>query len=552
MLKTRSLPNRPSWIAAAVGAPIAISTGVLAQPVVSTTVVFQEGQPIPGLPHPVNQDGAVLSLRAVRSDGQTGFAVLGDCRLAGTWTDVEVVWGLAGTRSVPGILWLPLRQTMPELQAWAGESEVGFAVGRKGELVFSQRMFRGACGESTVETDILDSVWLHSPPPPEEPEATTLALALGTETAPAGVGQSGWSWHSMSQVAVGGGGLDSQASSFWTGVIRHETAGAKGGLWKNNGSKSIVLLGDVSYTGLPAPLATTQPVRSFAVAMDGGNHLEVVALAHGEDPQISAANDLWLLRNKLPVGGATPIATGAEVAATDALPGEVWRELVALGVGTGGNPPIAYRGRTSAPPNQDEVLVRNSVIVLREGTTIDSTLIEGPIQCAAANGSGDILAVWKDVVTLNDLVLLRRGDTIEVESWELDGQGVPLPARTGTIRNFLGPFAAALSSRKGDSSISLHVIASLELPTRSEPPETDASLSGDGRVQALIRVNVENFGPASCLADFDGDDAVTVPDIFAFLSAWFASDPAADFDGNGVIAVPDIFAFLSAWFAGCV
>lgn len=55
----------------------------------------------------------------------------------------------------------------------------------------------------------------------------------------------------------------------------------------------------------------------------------------------------------------------------------------------------------------------------------------------------------------------------------------------------------------------------------------------------------------SCPADFDGDGTLGVPDIFAFLSAWFAQDPAADFDNNGIIAVPDIFAFLSAWFAGC-
>jgi hypothetical protein len=44
---------------------------------------------------------------------------------------------------------------------------------------------------------------------------------------------------------------------------------------------------------------------------------------------------------------------------------------------------------------------------------------------------------------------------------------------------------------------------------------------------------------------------VQVPDIFAFLAAWFAEDTAADFDGIGGIAVPDIFAFLAAWFAGC-
>ncbi len=55
----------------------------------------------------------------------------------------------------------------------------------------------------------------------------------------------------------------------------------------------------------------------------------------------------------------------------------------------------------------------------------------------------------------------------------------------------------------------------------------------------------------SCVADFDGNGQVQVPDIFAFLSAWFASDPAADVDGNGLIQVPDVFTFLSLWFAGC-
>ena len=55
-----------------------------------------------------------------------------------------------------------------------------------------------------------------------------------------------------------------------------------------------------------------------------------------------------------------------------------------------------------------------------------------------------------------------------------------------------------------------------------------------------------------CVADYDCSGTVNVPDIFAFLSAWFANDPATDFDGSGLpVAVPDIFAFLSAWFAGC-
>lgn len=53
-----------------------------------------------------------------------------------------------------------------------------------------------------------------------------------------------------------------------------------------------------------------------------------------------------------------------------------------------------------------------------------------------------------------------------------------------------------------------------------------------------------------CLADFNQDTVVSVTDIFAFLTAWFAADPASDLNGGGV-GVSDIFGFLTAWFSGC-
>ncbi len=54
--------------------------------------------------------------------------------------------------------------------------------------------------------------------------------------------------------------------------------------------------------------------------------------------------------------------------------------------------------------------------------------------------------------------------------------------------------------------------------------------------------------PENCVADWCQDGAVGVPDIFCFLSAWFANDPAArNFGGSP--GVPAIFAFLAAWFA---
>lgn len=56
---------------------------------------------------------------------------------------------------------------------------------------------------------------------------------------------------------------------------------------------------------------------------------------------------------------------------------------------------------------------------------------------------------------------------------------------------------------------------------------------------------------SACPADFAGDGAATVEDIFQFLSAWFAGRPGADVDGDGSQTVSDIFAFLNAWFSDC-
>jgi glucose/arabinose dehydrogenase len=52
-------------------------------------------------------------------------------------------------------------------------------------------------------------------------------------------------------------------------------------------------------------------------------------------------------------------------------------------------------------------------------------------------------------------------------------------------------------------------------------------------------------------ADFNGDGTIEIEDLFDFINAWLAGDPAADIDGNGQLAVQDIFAYLNAWFLGC-
>ncbi len=78
----------------------------------------------------------------------------------------------------------------------------------------------------------------------------------------------------------------------------------------------------------------------------------------------------------------------------------------------------------------------------------------------------------------------------------------------------------------------------------------DARLRIGGAGRAFFNVSRPFVLRAPCPADFDADGTLDVPDIFAFLNAWFEGHAAAQTFG-GAAGVPAIFAFLSAWFAGC-
>lgn len=93
------------------------------------------------------------------------------------------------------------------------------------------------------------------------------------------------------------------------------------------------------------------------------------------------------------------------------------------------------------------------------------------------------------------------------------------------------------------------------------PGTAGACCTGTTCATATIETCVSGFLPggvctptnpiACCPVNFNQLNGVDVPDIFAFLAAWFADGPGADFDRNGIREVSDIFSFLAAWFAGC-
>jgi hypothetical protein len=152
--------------------------------------------------------------------------------------------------------------------------------------------------------------------------------------------------------------------------------------------------------------------------------------------------------------------------------------------------------------------------------------------------------------------------------------------QTGVV-SFLATYYDALNTAPQSASIVINGVSSpmaLHLGTpargtyRLTSPLTSSCRSyhfdfrdaSGGAVRYPARGELRTFGeggctedytppttPPPCAADFDGSGALSVSDIFTFISAWFAADPRANFNTVGGLTVDDIFAFLNAWFAAC-
>lgn len=68
---------------------------------------------------------------------------------------------------------------------------------------------------------------------------------------------------------------------------------------------------------------------------------------------------------------------------------------------------------------------------------------------------------------------------------------------------------------------------------------------------ARSSVGIARWGVPACPADVNGDQVVTVQDVFEFIDLWFAHDASADIDLSGDINVQDVFVYLNLWFEGC-
>ncbi len=218
----------------------------------------------------------------------------------------------------------------------------------------------------------------------------------------------------------------------------------------------------------------------------------------------------------------------AQEGSPSAVAGRNWGTLLSVPIDINNSGDWVMRGDLDGATTDDSLIVKNGTqVIAREGDPVPAAIgafnfTSFGTGAVAIADNGDVIyfAAWNDPDTtrnqgifVNDQLIVQKGVTI------VGGQ--TLSAMSAVEANFS-------ASPNGRYIVFEGVLT-------------------DTRDGAFLI----DRGEASCPADFDGNGTVQVPDIFAFLSAWFAQDPSADFDGNTLIQVPDIFAFLSAWFAGC-
>ena len=157
--------------------------------------------------------------------------------------------------------------------------------------------------------------------------------------------------------------------------------------------------------------------------------------------------------NAMVVSGQGLILDGVLVQEGNVIPGsvggngvEAWDNFDYTGITEGGN--YFFTGDTDGDTAQDEIIVKNGLIILREGEMLDGGLLTGSIEGAYMNKEGDLAFIWDiddpegdlEALYVNDKLILAEGDEVD-----LDGDG--LIDAGAVISSFTGISSLTLSDR---------------------------------------------------------------------------------------------------------
>ncbi|MEM7808755.1 MAG: PEP-CTERM sorting domain-containing protein, partial [Planctomycetota bacterium] len=210
--------------------------------------------------------------------------------------------------------------------------------------------------------------------------------------------------------------------------------------------KPLIVAGDVvGGTGGEIVGSSASPGFGGGVSADGTFYAYEVALdALTSVDGIIVVNDVAATS----AGGGLLREGMAIEAAAGGLAGEAWDNFDAVKINEAGT--LLVTGDTAGDFNFDEFLYLGDQIVLREGDAIGAGTVDGAIEWADLNESGDWAVIWDVDFGSGDVeVLIVNGEIVLVEGDAVDSNndGVVDSADAGTLSNFTGLRNVALGER---------------------------------------------------------------------------------------------------------
>jgi hypothetical protein len=464
--------------------------------------LLDEGAPVPGLAgHTVSS----ISNTAVNQLG--GYA----CSINTTdgLTTRSVVWGAAtfGAAGAP----LQVEGTLGIYEQTAFESF--FGIDDAGTVSYGP-----TCTDTVSGTTGLDSVFFGATP-----------VAVEGEPIPTLPGKV-YRFNSRPGATAAG-------VPFWVGGINDGTSGANEGeaLFYGLGATPLYKTGDL-LAGAPAAIDGIDFDTAFSAL--GTHHLAGVLLA------LSTAEDFLVVMDGAPLslGGALAQEDQPVPAAIGGLPSEVWGSFDSFGVNEAGD--FMITGNTDGGATAtNEFVIKNGVILHREGDVLDGRVLTGAMEGAAMNANGEIAFVWDvedpggdlEALYFDGALLLLEGDPVD-----MTGDGVPDPG--ATVANFTGIAAVTLGAERA-----VYFTADVDfLGTTSSTDDVECFFAARApKPDLLASPGALSSATGGTQALFLDAGAAHADEIYLVAGSVTGSSPGFPFGGFTVPLNPDFYFFIT-------
>jgi hypothetical protein len=385
--------------------------------------LLNETDPIPG----VGPGHVITGLNNTAVNHAGGYAV--SLNSSDGTTTLSSVWGHAA--GGPGAV-IRVEGTFGSLVQTSYESFYGMS--NAGQIAYSASGTGGPVGG-------FDSVWLDDTPVMVEgdpyPHAANTWWRFGSRP-----------------------GVTADGNPYFVGGLTYTQGGSTEayGLFYGMTGAPVHVTGDL-LPGLPAPLSTSSAISfDYRYSELGNHHIAEVDIDTGSTTDDGA---MTLDGAGLMVGGSLVQEASPVPASVGGLAGENWDNFDYTGVNEAGD--WFFTGDTDAATTSDEIVVRNGMIVLREGDVVDGETVEASIEGGYMNADGDLALIWDivdgtsniEALLFEDQVILREGDVVD-----FDGDGGLDPG--AVIANFTGTSALTVSDRDFTGNVNIYFTADID------------------------------------------------------------------------------------------